>query len=141
MFQIIISVCFLKLATIDAANSGRLVHIATIVSQIIVCDIPNEVAIDSADLTITSAHNASHIDHRIIYKTDFQVDNFSVCSSASSSKIFIIQNVYERKIIKNSIRTSESQNVIIFFEAFDKITSLARKNNASDVSKVKGTSL
>jgi hypothetical protein len=43
--------------------------------------------------------------------------------------------------MKNNISTKESQKVIIFLGVFDSITSFARKNNALDVSKVKGTSL
>jgi hypothetical protein len=93
IFQITISLSFFRLATTDAANSGKLVHNATIVSHIIVSDTPNELAIDLAALTITSAHNASHIDHQIIYNIDFQVGNLCECSSCSSSRFLIIQNV------------------------------------------------
>ena len=43
--------------------------------------------------------------------------------------------------MKNNIRVKESQKVIIFLGVFDSIISFARKNNAADVSRVKGTSL
>lgn len=45
------------------------------------------------------------------------------------------------KIIKNSINARESQKVIIFDVCFDKIISLVKKNNKSEVSNAKGTSL
>lgn len=66
VFHIRISHCFLTQAIIQAANSGKLVHIQTIVNPIIVDDIQKFSAIDFAESTITSAHNASHITHQII---------------------------------------------------------------------------
>jgi len=73
IFQITISECFCVLATTDAANSGKLVHIATMVSHMIVSEIQKEIAIDLAALTMTSPHKASHIIHQIINITDFKV--------------------------------------------------------------------
>lgn len=141
IFHITISVCFFILATIDAASSGKLVQIATIVSQITVWDILKDSAIEVADLTITSAQRESQTAHQIINKIDFQIVRFSVCSSASSSRFFIIQNVYDIKIMKKSISIRESHLVIIFSPACEKNISSAINNSASEVKRVKGTSL
>lgn len=141
VFQISISQCFLSHAIIQVANSGRLVHIHIIVNHIIVEDIQKDCAIEIDDLTITSAHRASHTIHQIIYKLDFKTVNLWLCSSCSSSKFFIIQNVYDTNIIKRTIKISESQKVIIFIDDLDNIISQAIKNNVSDVNSAKGTSL
>jgi len=93
VFHIRISHFFFKQEIIQVANSGKLVHIQTIVNHIIVDDIQNDSAIDVAEVTITSDHNANHKTHQIINKIDFSIDNLWDCSSCSSSRFLIIQYV------------------------------------------------
>jgi hypothetical protein len=93
IFHMTISLSFFKQATTEVANSGKLVHTATIVKPIIVCETPKCEAIFILESTITFAQRDNQIIHHTIKTIDFHIGNFSKCSSCSSSKFSMIQNV------------------------------------------------
>lgn len=95
-FQIAISGCFFKAATIEVASSGKLVQIATTVNQITASLIQKFLAISIAQFTIHFHHIVSQTSQNIIKIIDFQVEISLISSFLSdffSSLIFVIQKV------------------------------------------------
>jgi len=91
-FQIAISGCFLNAATTEVASSGRLVHIAMIVSHITASLIPKFLANSTAPSTIHFHQIVSHVSHKIIKIIDFQV-SISLISSYSVDISFFILDI------------------------------------------------
>ncbi|MDR1945382.1 MAG: hypothetical protein LBQ59_04945 [Candidatus Peribacteria bacterium] len=71
-FQIAISDSFLYAAITEVANSGRLVHIATIVNQITDSLIQSVSAMLTAQETIHCHQSANHISHKTIKNTEVE---------------------------------------------------------------------
>lgn len=141
---IAISLSFLIEATIAVANSGRLVPKAITVNPITDSDTPKLSAIFVAELTRKFAPSHKPISHPTIYSTEKETLSFLISSfseASSSHQVFEIQNVYAKKIIKNSKKTRLSPLVTIFSDAHEKSVSKARKNNANEAIREKGTSL
>ena len=68
------SFCFFKEATIDAANSGTLVPIATIVILIILSEISSLLATDIADFIRVSEPNHKRDPLKSIYRNDLKIE-------------------------------------------------------------------
>jgi hypothetical protein len=86
--HIAISVFFLKAATILAANSGKLVQIATIVTHIKDIGTQKSLAIFTALSTINFHHKTNQVSHIMIYITDFVVENICIEFHSIIASIF-----------------------------------------------------
>ena len=81
------SFCFFNDATIDAASSGILVPIATIVILITLCEISNLLATEIADFINVSAPSHNKKPLNIIYKNDLDMDILLLSKSSENSDI------------------------------------------------------
>jgi len=92
-FPIAISEFFLYAAIAEAANSGKLVPIATIVNQITLSEIPQLLAIPPAEYTNKSHHHTSQIIQRIIKNIFLAILELFDSSLTPFSLFFDTQNV------------------------------------------------
>ena len=79
------SFCFFKEATIDAANSGTLVPIATIVILIILSEISSLLATDTADFIRVSEPNHNRDPLNSIKRNDLKIEILSLSVSSENS--------------------------------------------------------